>query len=179
MKTAVLAKSRPSSRVDSLGGVMGEDFDGAIRSLHYPLTPEVSFGSIKELRTGLEVVLKKLHKDRISLLSIHGHGARYTDGVAIEMGDDILHHSTIDTHSVELAKIGRLMAPDGMVDLLHCFAGSAWNLIPKMARHLGVRVRGENELNNLTPVLVPAQTLLLKVIGSEIGVRTGRTIYSP
>lgn len=179
MKTSVLAKSRPSSRVGSLGGVVSEDFDGAIRSLHYPMTPEVIFGSIKDLRFGLEVELKKLRKDRITLLSIHGHGVRYTDGVAIEMGDDTLHHSTIDAHSVELGKIGRLMAPDGMVDLLHCFAGSAWNLMPKLAKYFGVRVRGENELNNLSPVLAPAQNLLLRAAGGEAAVRTGRTIYSP
>lgn len=156
----ILAKSVRSSRRSDLLGNMGEDFDFAARTLHYPLTPEVRFNSILELRTGIATTLKQLQQDKVKTLSIHGHGTKYGDGVGIEMGDDTLHHSTVSRYSVELKKIGDMMAKDGHVIFLHCFAGAATQLMPQLAKLLGVPVSGEIRLNNLSPVFTPIQNAI-------------------
>ncbi len=156
----ILAKSVRSDRRSGVLGNLGEDFDFAARTLHYPLTPEVRFSSIKELRTGIALSLKQLRQDKVKTLSIHGHGTKYSNGVAIEMGDDILHHSTVYRYAVELKKIGEMMAQDGHVIFLHCFAGAAKQLMPQLTKLLGVPVSGEVRLNNLSPALTPIQNLI-------------------
>lgn len=153
----LLAKSVRSSRRSDLLGVWGEDFDFAARSLHYPLTPEVRFQSISELRKGMAVQLKQLGQDAVETLSIHGHGKKYDNGIVLEMGDDDLHHTTLSKHAVEFKKIGEMMAKDGRVIFLHCFAGAAVQLMPELAKLLRVPVLGQIKLNNLSPVLSPVQ----------------------
>lgn len=111
----VLAKSDPRSRATSVLAVMDEDFGKALRTLHYPLTPEVSFTSVKDLRQKLEKTVQSMGQGSLRTLSVHGHGALYDGVPAIEMGNDYLHHTTIKHHRPDLEAIGKLFGKGGNV----------------------------------------------------------------
>ena len=170
-----------SGRHQTLLGTTGEQFDFAVRTLHYPLTPEVKFDSIKDLRQSLEIALRKLGEGEIDCLSIHGHGVLYSDGPAIEMGEDMLHHSTVNKHAEELKKIGKMMSADGRIEFLQCFAGAGEKMMPAVAKLVGVPVGGQVKLNGLSAALEPAQNAasywatgsLSKVVGA------GKRTYHP
>ena len=185
MATDILAKSINRGRHQTLLGTTGEQFDFAVRTLHYPLTPEVKFSSIRDLRQSLEITLRKLGESEIDCLSIHGHGKKYDNGPVIEMGDDLLHHSTLNEYADEFRKIGRLMSSKGRIEFLQCFAGAGEKLMPALAKLVGVPVAGEIKLNGLSPVLEPVQNVLFDATalafdhekGTKVG--AGKRTYHP
>ena len=181
MLSDVLAKSRPTKRFSGVKGVASELFDGAVRTAHHPLTPEFAFKDMKNFLIGLRLVTKTWNIDKIQTLYIHGHGVKYADGVALEMGDDHLHPSTINGFVPAFKTVGNYMDSNGEVKFLHCFAGAGEHIMPKLSKAAGCKVSGEIKLNNLSPVLTPIQNTLGRIVTGDKGdhVRAGVKTYDP
>lgn len=188
MITEILAKSRPPKDFSGVIGIASELFDGAVRDLHYPLTPSFSFDGLQDLVSEFALIRDQFGMDKVTKLTIHGHGKRVffeqADGsskavIALQMGADNIQSVNVDTAVPQLEKIGKYMDPDGEVALRHCFAGSADAIMPKIAKAFGCKVSGEIMLDNLSPALTSIQNAGLRLQRRNPAVGLGRRIFFP